>query len=182
MDRPVDGALEADLRRLYDQAGRAALVKCLNLVGRTEIAEEIVQKTFCRMWEKGLCFPSERAAFAWVYKVCHGLSVDYLRSMGSHHRSMDLDETQFVTPVPSPERIFSSRQELACALSELSEREAQVVSLVFWESLMQDEVAELLGVSRKTVVRDLHSALKKIGRKKQDGKCVHVRKIALSQT
>ena len=49
-------------------------------------------------------------------------------------------------------------------LSELSPRQAQVVQLRFFGGLTENEVAELLGVTYKTIRRDWASAQRVVAR------------------
>lgn len=52
--------------------------------------------------------------------------------------------------------------EEAIGLAELTERQAQVISLYFEKHMHQDEVASTLGIARQTVTEHLRTAIKKI--------------------
>ena len=58
----------------------------------------------------------------------------------------------------------------------LSFEEAEALRLVELEGLEQEEAAEKMGVSRKTVWRDLHSAHEKIADALINGKAIEIRK------
>ena len=68
------------LRRLYEATGRAAVLKTARVVGRLDVAEEIVQSAFLKLWGAQLAFASERAAYAWIYRTCHNAGIDHLRA------------------------------------------------------------------------------------------------------
>jgi RNA polymerase sigma-70 factor (ECF subfamily) len=55
------------------------------------------------------------------------------------------------------ESAAEARDLLGRLTGTLSERSLQVFCLHFMDGLTQDEIAEVLGVSRKTIVRDLDS-------------------------
>lgn len=69
----VGGALDCANRRvielLYQRLGRAVVHRVARVVGRNDLAQEILQETFMRLWTLGPSFATELAAFSWVYKT-----------------------------------------------------------------------------------------------------------------
>jgi len=150
------------LNNLYQRLGRPALSKLVRLVGRKTVAEEILQDVFLRLWRADVDFPDEKAAFAWVYRSCHNAGVDYLRSAlsksESHHAAdVDLLPSEFDFAVR-----VEDRQLILRALETLSERDSQILLYSVVDGMTQEEIAQLLDLSRKTIVRSLASIHEKL--------------------
>src|SRR4029078_9352879 len=67
----------------------------LRILGEAELAEDVVQETFWRVWRRARTFQSGRGkAAAWIFGIAHTLSWDELRRQRSRPRSVyDTDET-----------------------------------------------------------------------------------------
>ena len=147
---------------LYQRLGRPALSKTLCLVSQN-VAEEIVQETFVKLWQKKPVFDSLRQAYAWVYRCCTNAAIDYLRSKGNQSVPLEQEitpDSQGLDPEQKTQ-LHSSWKEL---LEILSEKEAELFIYRNIEGLNQDEVAEVMGISRRTVNRLQEKVGKKVSR------------------
>ena len=69
------------LAELYDRYGRAVYGLILRIVKDRGIAEDLVQETFLRVWNRVGGFDSERgAAGPWLLAVARNRTIDYLRT------------------------------------------------------------------------------------------------------
>lgn len=141
-----------NIQRLYESTGRAALLKTGRLVGRRDVAEEIVQGAFLKLWEAQLGFESERAAYAWIYRACHNAAIDHLRLHATRHEQPACEEMDKVWAADFSAGV-EAREWLAKAIAQLSEREAQILSYRVCDGMTQEEIAEVMQLSRKTIVR-----------------------------
>ena len=57
---------EAVVKSLYEQLGPAALSKTIKLLGRRDVAEEVLQEVFLKLWKSALTCPNLRAAYVWI--------------------------------------------------------------------------------------------------------------------
>src|SRR5687767_16013579 len=65
---------------LYDRYSRVVYGVALRILGEAELAEDVVQETFWRMWRRGRTFQAGRGQVAsWIFGIAHNLSVDELR-------------------------------------------------------------------------------------------------------
>src|SRR4029077_19528067 len=68
---------------LYDRYGRLAYSLILRIVRDREMAEDLVQETFLRVWTRAQAFDSERGALGpWLLAVARNRAIDYIRSAG----------------------------------------------------------------------------------------------------
>src|SRR5260221_9838081 len=67
---------------LYDRYGRLAYSLILRIVRDAQMAEDLVQETFIRVWSRAQAFDSERGALVpWLLAVARNRAIDYLRSV-----------------------------------------------------------------------------------------------------
>lgn len=126
-------------------------------------AEDIAAEVFTRAWSK-LPDPDDRnAAAAWLFTTTRRLIVDHYR----RPRLQDLASVdQSAHPSsPSPEGAAFSSERLAMltrCLTDLSDRERDVIGLRFVARLRNREIGSLVRTSEGNVAKILHRALRKL--------------------
>ena len=83
------------LAELYDRFGRVAYSLILRVVRDAATAEDLVQETFLRVWNRIHSLDAERGAIGpWLLAVARNRAIDYLRSTAGRERNaLDLEET-----------------------------------------------------------------------------------------
>src|SRR5216684_6190862 len=67
---------------LYDRYGRLAYSLIYRVVRNPSAAEDLLQETFMRVWNRVGSFDAERGALGpWVLAVARNRAIDYLRSV-----------------------------------------------------------------------------------------------------
>ncbi len=84
------------LAELYDRYGKMAYSLVLRVVRDTAIAEDLVQETFLRVWNRVHSVDSEKGSLGpWLLAIARNRAIDYLRSSAGRERnSVELDETE----------------------------------------------------------------------------------------
>ena len=73
------------LAELYDRYGGMIYRLVLRMVRDTGIAEDLVQETFLRAWNRASGFDLERGAAApWLLAIARNRAIDYLRAQSRH--------------------------------------------------------------------------------------------------
>lgn len=99
----------------------------------------------------------DRAHFlAWASRLMRRILVDFARERQAGKRGagavhLPIDDAFAVL---TPDRDLVALDDALAALAEIDERKSRVVELRFFGGLSTDEVATVLGVSAKTVLRD----------------------------
>ena len=110
---------------LYDRYGRLAYSLILRIVRDREMAEDLVQETFLRVWTRAQAFNSERGALGpWLLAVARNRAIDYLRSTAGRERNaLDLEEIDHPALYRDMERVRPlgfGEAHLSCRLSQCS--------------------------------------------------------------
>jgi RNA polymerase sigma-70 factor (ECF subfamily) len=138
----------AALGMLYDQYADKIFAYIYHRVGQAEVAEDLTGQVFMRMLEAIRTGQGWRSSFSgWLYRIAHNLVIDYYRRRG-RVTLVDIDDATPVRathgdPVRSTEALLD-REHLRAALSQLTEDQAQVITLRFMEERSIAEVADLM--------------------------------------
>ena len=147
---------------LYRKMLKAAAAKAYSVVQRRDVAMEIAQEAFVTLWKKQPRFPNERAAYAYIYRCCHNKSIDHLRAKQTTDERATDDLSYFADERLSFASRIIDRQELAQWLRRLSEQEAQLLAYTVLDGMNQEEIAEVMDLSLRSVQRYLQKLRAKI--------------------
>src|ERR1043165_2435145 len=84
------------LAELYDRYGRLVYSIILRAVHDVGIAEDLVQETFMRVWNRVQCFDGGKGSIGpWLLAIARNRAIDYLRSVRNRERStVEFDEKE----------------------------------------------------------------------------------------
>jgi RNA polymerase sigma-70 factor, ECF subfamily len=124
------------------------------LVGSTGDADDLVQDTLARAFDRLHLWRPERDMRVWLFSVMHNLFVDQGRARRARPEAPLSDEALDAPATPEPGDVLERRR-LSQALERLPAAQRQVVLLVALEQLTYDEVARALGIPVGTVMSRL---------------------------
>jgi RNA polymerase sigma factor (sigma-70 family) len=172
-DHDVDAAARTRYVTQVFERFRAALLRYLKgLLARREDAEDVAQETYVRLIGTTELDRSDVRVRAYMFKVATNLAYDRFRAR--RVRKHDPIETLDALPdtAPSIERIVTMEQSVAIvrrAMLELPLRCRQVFLLRVSEELGYEAIAARLGVSKRTVEREMQHALDVCQRRLKEG-------------
>lgn len=129
------------------------------------LAEDLTATTFERAWRYRHSYAHDRAAFAvWLFSIARNVAKGHLRKQPPE---IALDDThlQIASGERSPEAMAvlgDDLRQLTRMLSQLSERERELISLKYGAGLNNRAIASLTGLSESNVGTILHRAVKSI--------------------
>jgi len=153
------------LADLYDRYGRLVYALILRIVKDAGIAEDLVQETFLRVWNRVHGFDAQKGAIGpWLLAVARNRAIDYLRSAGGRERNaVEFEETDHPSLYCDMERdilLSDTARMVKAAMEKLSPNQRQVIELAYFEGLSQTEMAERMGQPLGTVKTWVRTALK----------------------
>jgi RNA polymerase sigma-70 factor (ECF subfamily) len=165
--RRLQGRDANALAELYDRYGRLAYSLILRVVRDTGVAEDLVQETFLRVWNRVQGFDSEKGAVGpWLLAVARNRAIDYLRSTTGRARNMlELETTEHPSLYSDMEKdllIADKTRRVKAAMAKLSPHQREVIELAYFEGLSQTEMAERMGQPLGTVKTWVRTALKNL--------------------
>jgi RNA polymerase sigma-70 factor, ECF subfamily len=168
MERVKDSDTEA-FRVLFDRYQPIMFRQVLFSTRQADPAHDIVQETFVRIWARRASLRPHQSFLALALSICHNLVLDSVK----HRKVRERLEEEVPRPALSEgddpyEALQRSllEEQLSMVINEnLGERCRTVFLLSRFEEMTHREIAELLGVSPKTVENQINHALKVLRRK-----------------
>lgn len=150
--RYFDCSSSKRVQELYRAVSPYALSKIVYMVGCQQIAMEIVQEVFLKLWSKGLQFNSTQEAYSWVYTCCHRAAIDHMRSKANN--LCQIDSSQLIMPETVSDRVANG-QVLAKIAADLSSRQLEILAYRFIDGHKLCDIADMMSLSTKTIQREL---------------------------
>jgi RNA polymerase sigma factor (TIGR02999 family) len=164
-----DAALERLTERVYKELHLMARRYMKNeRPGNTLQATALVHEVYLRLVDVSQVEWRERAQFfAMAAQMMRRILVDAARAKASRKRGsravrVNFDETAILAA--EPDRSVIALDEALAAFSEIAARQAKVVELRYFGGLKEEEIAEVLKISPRTVQRDWEFARVWLGR------------------
>ena len=144
------------LAELYDRYGAMVFRLILRIVGDRGIAEDLVQETFFRVWNRASALDPERGAAApWLLAVARNRAIDYVRVHAHRNKSTikvdDRENPEFFVDFPADSPNFDLARQVKRAFEQLSPHQRETIELAYFEGLTQSEIAERMGQPLGTV-------------------------------
>ena len=137
---------------LYRTFGPAVYRRCVKLLRDREAARDATQEVFVKLLANPERFEEVEAALPWLYRVATNHCLTRLRDTGRHAED-GLGEFELADPASGPS---PSERHLARDVLARFDPQTQAVAVgVLVDGMGHEELAEALGVSRKTVERRL---------------------------
>jgi RNA polymerase sigma-70 factor (ECF subfamily) len=153
---------------LYDRYGRLAFSLILRIVRDREMAEDLVQETFLRVWTRAQAFDGERGALGpWLLAVARNRAIDYLRSSDgrmarSSYELVEVESPSLFANLEKEVVTADQARRMREALSRLDPNYRKVIELAYFEGLSQTEMAEKLSQPLGTIKTWVRAALKSL--------------------
>lgn len=148
-------------KKIYDQWAGEIRRYIYYRSGNEEIANDITQETFIKIWEKNFTYNPKKIR-ALLYKIAGGLFLDHLRKEKFEADYIEHLKFRFKETSDANKNNEYYKQQCELALRVLTEKERSVFLMNRMEGFKYREIAENMNLSIKTVEKRMSSALKKL--------------------
>ena len=156
---------------LYERYSRVVYSLALRMLRSAELAEDIVQETFWRIWRRSATFEGRRGSVAsWILGIAHNLSVDELRRQRARPSlvrdtpgepilsaivdvSADVDDLALLN---------ERRRQILKALEQIPADQRLAIELAYFGGLSQSEIAEHLQSPIGTIKTRIRNGLRRL--------------------
>lgn len=123
-------------------------------------ADDLVQDTLERAWEKLYMWRRGSDLRAWMFSIMHNTFINQLRK--NQVLTVSMDEGDFDVPVRATQDDSIHMRELLSAVAKLTYEYREVVLLVGLEQMSYEEVSQVLGIPLGTVMSRLSRGREKL--------------------
>lgn len=155
----------ADLLAAIPRLRRYARV----LTGETARADDLVQDTLARAWEKRSLWQSGTDLRAWLFTIMHNVFVNQRALARRDARTVSLDDDEggglgWEMPVAATQFTRMELLETMQSVGKLPSEQREVLMLAAVEELRYEEIATVMGIPVGTVMSRLSRARDKLRR------------------
>ena len=161
--------------KLYERYVPAVLGFSYRIIGNRELAEEIAQETFWRLWKNASSFDPVRGTFPnWMFGIARNLSIDSLRRVTRVTIQPLFDESERGDDAVSPPLkvdgelvaeeawLKVKREQVRLAMAELPPEQRDVIIWIYFEGKTRREIAAEQNIPFGTVNTRARLALQKL--------------------
>ncbi len=163
---------ESALSVLYDRYARVVYSLILKIVHNQQVAEELTQEVFLRVWQQSSSYSRERGRFAsWMLGIAHNLAIDEIRRgkarpqqvYDNPEESRSLLEVADRSPEPDEMALGGIRRDFIVeALDRLPGNQREVIEMSYFGGLTQSQIAERKGEPLGTIKTRTRLALQRL--------------------
>lgn len=178
VERTLGGDRDA-YRVLVERHSRTVYRMAYRMMGNAHDAEDVVQESFLRGYQKLKQFAGNANFGTWVYRIAANYAIDRLRQRNAEEARRERpskagEDLLAVDPLsqvqdtsPSPERLAGSTQlaeRMKAALAELSPAERTAIVMRHWDGCGIEEIAVVLKSSSNATKNTVFRAVQKLRR------------------
>jgi RNA polymerase sigma-70 factor, ECF subfamily len=152
------------LEKLYRKYAGVLYDHCLRLLGSSSAAEDALQEVFLNAYRGLSSFTYGESHLPWLYRIATNTCYKALRTQKRKGLALIDSTDTHADPKSSPVDDIHARQLLEQLVGELDERGFEIIVGHYLSGMTQDELAEMLGISRRAVVKRLTALRKRVGR------------------
>ena len=162
------------LEQLYDRYSTLVFSVSLRVLHDPQLAEDVVQEVFLRLWRQPASFDPGRGRFiSWLMSVTRNRALDELRRVSRRNRSEDQEEEEAnpLDSVATADRmddpalgaeLREQREAVRTAMTRLPPEQRRAIELAYFSGLTQAEISELTGDPLGTVKTRIRLGMRKL--------------------
>ena len=162
----------AALEVLYDRYASRVLGISVKIIGDQVLAEDILQETFWRVWQRAPTFQSHLGPFlGWLFRIARNLAIDAYRRRNVRPQAyLNANGGEpILDAMPDPgmdvaeqAQSIIQNQQVRKALTCLSDVQRQVIEMAYFYGMTRQEIAEATGEALGTIHTRARLALQKL--------------------
>lgn len=163
----IAGGDQSALRDAYDRHAGNVMGVAIGLLRNRELAQDIVQEVFVRLWERPDRYDPQRGGLrAFLQMDAHGRSIDLIRSIraADERDRADHARTSSATVAGTEELAMDAvtAQTVRGALGQLPEEQSTPIALAFFDGYSYRDVAGRLGLPEGTVKSRIRAGMRRL--------------------
>jgi RNA polymerase sigma factor (sigma-70 family) len=160
--RALKGKETIAIQALYDMYSGALLGVISRIITQQEVAEDLLQETFIKIWNSGDSYDSSKGRlFTWMINVARNLSIDKLRSKDFRNSNKNQDIENNVDFIDSQKKVTFNADTLGLKemVTALKPELNDVLNMVYFKGYTHVEAAEELNLPLGTVKTRIRMAI-----------------------
>jgi len=140
--------------QLYNMYSESMHGVIYNIVRDHDIAEEVMQDVFVKIWHKSDTYsPKKGRFFTWILNISRNAAIDKTRSKAFKKTKQNLNSDFFVDIIESNDSLDNKTDAIGIKkfVSKLKEKCKEVIELLYFKGYTQSEASEALDIPIGTI-------------------------------
>jgi RNA polymerase sigma-70 factor (ECF subfamily) len=156
----------AAFERLYDATRSKLYGVLLRILGRPELAEDVMQETYLKVWRMADKFdPAQASPITWMVAIARNRAIDIVRKRGETSIEEEPEAQNVASESPAPlarrEMTEELRRLLSC-LGKLDPEKQRIVLLAYYSGWSREQLSTKLDIPVNTIKTWLRRSLLEI--------------------
>jgi RNA polymerase sigma-70 factor (ECF subfamily) len=153
---------EKAISLLYEHYGDTLFGVALKVVRNEEVAQDVVQESFVKIWKKAHTYDSSKAKlFTWLFRITRNTAIDKLRSLGTKSdKEIQIDVSDVYNI--GVEGLRPEHLDIQKHLGEIEPKYSEVLDALFFQGMTQQEASDELDIPLGTIKSRLKIGLREL--------------------
>jgi RNA polymerase sigma-70 factor (ECF subfamily) len=143
---------EASITELYRKYSPSLYWVCMRYTRNSEDAEDMVHQVFVKVQQNLAGFRGQSNVYTWMYRIAVNECIQMFRKRKFETDGESLPDLDDRVPI-FPERELDAKLVLEKIMGGTDPKTVEILFLLYLEGLKQEEVADVLKISRTTINR-----------------------------
>lgn len=155
----LQGQDRAAIDLLYDHYSPALFGVILRIVQSRELAEQVLQDVFVRIWRNGHLYDAHKSKlYTWMLNIARNAAIDATRTAYFKH-FRKTDDLTLLTHVPASESINPDVMDVRKMVHGLEDKYRILIEKIYFEGYTQQEIEQELNIPLGTIKTRLRAAM-----------------------
>ena len=156
----------AAFERLYGATRAKLYGVLLRILGRPELADEVMQEAYLKVWKMAVKFdPTIASPITWMVAIARNRAIDIVRKKGELSIEDEPDALNVAAETPPPlarREMTEELKKLLSCLGKLDPEKQRIVLLAYYSGWSRDQLAKKLDIPVNTIKTWLRRSLLEI--------------------
>ncbi|XLS27979.1 RNA polymerase sigma factor [Flavobacteriaceae bacterium M23B6Z8] len=151
--------------KLYEMFSDSMLGVIYTIIRDQEVAEEILQDVFVKVWHKAADYDASKGRFfTWLLNISRNAAIDYTRSKRFNKQKQNLSSDLFVSILEDEDNLEGRTDAIGIRkfVSQLKQTCIEIIDLLYFKGFTHSEAAEKLKIPAGTLKTRNRSCISKL--------------------
>jgi RNA polymerase sigma-70 factor, ECF subfamily len=157
---------DAAFARLYEATRAKLYGVLLRILGRPELAEDVMQETYLKVWKTAGSFdPTRGSPITWMVAIARNRAIDIVRKKSETSLEVGAEALSVAADTPAPlarREMTEELKRLLSCLGKLDPEKQRILLLAYYSGWSRDQLSKKLDIPVNTIKTWLRRSLLEI--------------------
>ena len=147
-------------RALYDNYSAALFGIALKIVSRTELAEDVLQEAFVKIWKSISSYDNKKGRlFTWMLNIVRNTAIDALRAKAEKYQIQNIDDNVYQLDQKNSTTVKIEHIGIKQSVETLKPEHRVIIDMAYYGGCTQEEISNELNIPLGTVKTRMRNAI-----------------------